>query len=48
MQSIFGAGIDDKPTQKILLLLHVALYTEFRVQVPEMNLRELPREDLVP
>ena len=50
MQSIteYHRRIDDNPGHKILLLLQVAQYTEGRVQVPELNLGELLREDLVP
>ena len=50
MQGIteYRRRIDDNPSHKIFLLLQVAEYTERRDQVPELNLGELPREDLVP
>ena len=39
--------MDDNPSHKILSLKQVEQYTEGRVQVPELNLGELPREDHV-
>lgn len=50
MQGIteYRRRIDDNPSQKVLLLLQVAQYTECKEQAPERNLGELPREDLVP
>ena len=45
---LYRRRIDDNSSHKILSLLQVVWYTAGRVQVPELNLGELPQEDLVP